>query len=143
MTLLDPYLVFPGQTREAMTLYQSVLGGELTVVTFGDMGMAEPDGTVDPTAVMHSLLVTDGGLRLMASDGPPGEEVRRGNDFALALNGSLPDRTELLRWYEALAAAGTVDVPFGEQPWGWFGQVTDPYGVAWMFNLDTEDAAPA
>ena len=31
---LNPYLNFPGTTREAMTFYQSVLGGELQISTF-------------------------------------------------------------------------------------------------------------
>ena len=34
---LAPYLNFPqGQTREAMTFYQSVFGGKLDISTFGD-----------------------------------------------------------------------------------------------------------
>ena len=35
---LNPYLTFPGTAREAMTFYQSVLGGELTISTFGEYG---------------------------------------------------------------------------------------------------------
>ena len=33
---LNPYLNFDGNAREAMEFYQSVLGGELLVHTFGD-----------------------------------------------------------------------------------------------------------
>jgi PhnB protein len=33
-----PYLIFNGNCREAMTFYQSCLGGELNVMTFGDAG---------------------------------------------------------------------------------------------------------
>jgi uncharacterized glyoxalase superfamily protein PhnB len=35
---LNPYLNFPGTTRQAMELYASVFGGELTVMTFADAG---------------------------------------------------------------------------------------------------------
>ena len=45
-------------------------------------------------------------------------------------------------WFAALADGGTVDVPFEKAPWGdHFGQVTDRYGVTWMFNSAGGDAA--
>lgn len=131
---LDPYLVFGGDARAAMELYRSIHGGSLDVTTFGDMGMTGP--TPPPEGVMHAVLETDAGLRLMASDGPPGEEVTHGNDFAVSVNGEAHDADEVRRLYDAYAAEGTVDVAFEKQMWGeWFGQVTDPFGVAWMFSL--------
>ena len=54
-TQLNPYLGFRGQAREAMTFYQSVLGGQLEVMTFADQGgMGVPDSEADQ--VMHSAL---------------------------------------------------------------------------------------
>lgn len=45
---LNPYLNFPdAKAREAMEFYQSVLGGDLTIMTFGDMGTEGPLGTQD------------------------------------------------------------------------------------------------
>ena len=38
---LVPYLNFPGNTREALTFYQSVFGGELLFNTFADFGVSE------------------------------------------------------------------------------------------------------
>ena len=38
---LNPYLTFHGTAREAMTFYQQVLGGDLTISTFGEYG---PEG---------------------------------------------------------------------------------------------------
>ena len=35
---LNPYLNFNGTTREAMTFYQQVLGGDLAINTFGEFG---------------------------------------------------------------------------------------------------------
>ena len=41
--LLNPYLNFPdGQAREALEFYASVLGGEPSIMTFGDMGTEGP-----------------------------------------------------------------------------------------------------
>lgn len=33
-----PYYAFPGNAREAMEFYQTVFGGELNIMTFGQMG---------------------------------------------------------------------------------------------------------
>ena len=52
---LNPYLQFDGNARTAMEFYQSVLGGELTISTFGDLG--SPDEAVKDK-VMHAQLVT-------------------------------------------------------------------------------------
>ena len=35
---LNPYISFNGNAREALEFYQSVLGGELAVNTFGEFG---------------------------------------------------------------------------------------------------------
>lgn len=55
---LNPYLAFNGGAREAMEFYRSVLGGQLSINTFGEYGAA--DG-VDPEGVMHANLETDAG----------------------------------------------------------------------------------
>jgi PhnB protein len=139
---LNAYLIFDGSTRQAMEYYQSVLGGQLDVMTFADVGETGP--TPPPDGVMHALLVTDDGFRVMASDGPPGGEVVRGNDFAVALSGGPDDEAALRGWWDAFSGKGTVDVPLDRQVWGaWFGQVTDPWGVAWMFNIESGDQPPS
>lgn len=59
---LNPYLNFPdARAREAMELYRSVLGGELSIMTFGDMGTEGPLAT----QVMHGQLQTPDGITLM------------------------------------------------------------------------------
>ena len=59
-TTLNPYLNFRGTARDAMTFYQSVLGGELTVSSFDDFGM--PVGEGEGSLVMHSQLSTPSGF---------------------------------------------------------------------------------
>ena len=41
---LNPYISFDGNAREALEFYQPVFGGELSVMTFGDMGIAGAAG---------------------------------------------------------------------------------------------------
>ena len=40
---LNPYLNFNGTARQALDFYQGVFGGELNIMTFGDMGAADGD----------------------------------------------------------------------------------------------------
>ena len=126
---LNPYLILPGTTRAAMELYQSILGGTLEVMTFGDMGM---EGEF-ADKVMHASLLTEHGFTLYASDGPPGADVAPISSMSISISGQ--DQAAIRGWFEALAADGTVTVPFEKQMWGdVFGEVTDTYGVPWMFN---------
>jgi PhnB protein len=131
MAILNPYLNFEGRTLEAMEFYQSVFGGELDVMRFGDMGMTEHDGQPLPAdGVMHSQLTTDAGFTLMAADSP-GDHTPNGH---ISLSG---DEDDLLRGYwERLSDGGHVDVPLEVAPWGdAFGQVKDRYGVNWLVNI--------
>ena len=71
MALLNPYLSFRGNAREAMEFYQSVFGGELAVSTFGEFQM--PGITAeDADKIMHGQLTTPAGFTIMGSDTPPG-----------------------------------------------------------------------
>lgn len=129
-SILNPYLHFDGQAREALTFYHSLFGGELNVMTYGDMGM---DGD-QAAQVMHGQISAPGGITLMVSDGAPGESLVRGNASNLSLSGD--DETELRGWFEALAEGGEVHVPLERQMWGdVFGQVQDRFGVIWLVNI--------
>ncbi|HSO66204.1 MAG TPA: VOC family protein [Ornithinibacter sp.] len=129
---LDPYLNFPGTAREAMTFYQSVLGGELQISTFGEYGAegAPADG------VMHAHLETEAGMTFMASDMPPGQEDGHvvGTNISMSISGD--DGEAIRRYWDGLSEGGTVQMPLERQMWGDdFGALTDRYGIAWMVNI--------
>ena len=127
---LNPYLMFPGNAREAMEHYSAVLGGNLSLFTFGDIG--GPAEIAD--GIMHAMLETDRGFALMASDMPPGEQHTVGNSMAISLSGD--DETELRGYWDQLSEGGTVTVPLEKQVWGdVFGACTDRFGVQWMVNI--------
>ena len=137
MALLNPYLNFRGQAREAMEFYRSVLGGELTVSTFGDFQMPGVDED-EKDNIMHSQLTTPAGITLMGSDVPasmPGD-ISNGT---ISISGSEAD--EIRAYFDALAAGGEVGLPLDQAPWGdYFGQLTDKFGVQWMVNIAGADA---
>ena len=131
-TQLNPYLNFRGQAREAMTFYQSVLGGQLEVMTFADMGgMGVSEAEADQ--VMHSALTVSGSVAVFGSDVPS----QMPGDFPngrISLSGD--DADTLRAWFDGLAAGGTINVPLDKAPWGdWFGDLTDRFGVGWMVNI--------
>jgi len=131
-TRLNPYLSFRGNAREAMDLYHSVFGGELTRSTFGEMHASEDPAEQDK--IMHSMLVTDNGLTLMGADTPSSMELTPGNAFAVSLSGE--DEAELRGYWDGLTEGGTVTMPLEKAPWGdSFGMFTDRFGIAWMVNI--------
>ncbi|WP_410659381.1 VOC family protein [Amycolatopsis sp. lyj-112] len=128
---LNPYISFAGDARQAMEFYKTVFGGELTLNTFGESGMA---GTPVENQIMHAQLESPGGYHLMASDTPPGMEHNPGTNISVSLSGD--DDAELRGYWEKLSADGTVSVPFEKQMWGdLFGACTDKFGISWMVNV--------
>lgn len=128
---LNPYLNFDGNTREAMEFYQSVLGGELNISTFGDFGA--PEG-VDPNGTMHASLAADNGMLIFASDGAPGQPVTSGSNFSISLSGD--DADTLRGYWDGLAEGGQVLMPLERQMWGDdFGMLVDKFGMPWMVNI--------
>lgn len=131
--VLNPYLNFAdGKAREAMEFYASVLGGEPTFMTFGDMG------TEGPLAeqVMHGQLETPDGFTLMGADAPPEfVQVSFGDNVSVSIAGD--DGERMRRWFDALSeGAQAVTTPLDTQPWGdVFGSFKDRYGIGWLFNI--------
>ena len=128
---LNPYLNFPGNTKEAMEFYESVFGGTLVVNTFAEYGQQDPELA---NKVMHSMLETDSGFTLMASDPQPGMELKPGNNIAISLSGD--DDAELRGYWEKLSEGGNVLMPLEKQMWGdTFGMCTDKFGLSWLVNI--------
>ena len=135
MAILNPYLKFEGNARDAIEFYKDVFGGELNVMTFGDMGMTEHEGASLPAeGVMHGQLTSPDGFTLMASDDVPGMTEGQTPNGHLSLSG---DEDGLLRGYfDKLADGGRIDVPLEVAPWGdAFGQVKDKFGINWLVNI--------
>ncbi|CAM3490050.1 VOC family protein [Dermacoccus barathri] len=63
---LSPYLQFRDTARQALEFYHGVLGGDLTLSTFGDMGVEGQEAH----KIMHGMLTTTDEFVLMGSDTP-------------------------------------------------------------------------
>ena len=130
---LNPYLNWRDQARSALEFYHSVLGGELTMSTFGDFGVSDDPGEKDK--IMHGQLEAENGMTLMGADVPASMEHDRGRAAAsVSLSGD--DEPTLRRYWEGLSEGATIREPLVQAPWGdHFGMLTDKFGIDWMVNI--------
>jgi PhnB protein len=137
--VLNPYLGFRDNAREAMTFYQSVFGGELTLSTFGEFQASEDPAEVDK--IMHAMLTTGQGMVLMGADTPNAMGYTPGSTVSVSLSGD--DEAELRGYWDKLSGdGGSVTVPMEQAPWGdIFGMCTDKFGTAWLVNVNGAQAA--
>ena len=130
---LNPYLTFDGNAAEAMRFYHSILGGELTMQTFGEAKMAQSPAEED--RIVHAALKSDA-FSLMASDGQLGRRMKFGDNISMSLTGR--NRKKLIEVFGKLSKGGKVDMPLAKQFWGdTFGMLTDRFGIHWMVNIES------
>ena len=131
-SVLNPYINFRDNARQALEFYKDVFGGDLRVNTFGEYGDPNQPGA---DGVMHGQLETDSGFTLMASDTPPGMDTSSGaGNITISLSGD--DEQQLRGYWDKLSEGGTVAMPFEKQMWGdLFGMCTDKFGVPWMVDV--------
>jgi PhnB protein len=119
-----------------MEFYEGVLGGTLTLSTFGEFGAQDAP---EADKIMHGMLETTSGLTLRGADSPPGTEHIPGNNIAVSLSGD--DADELRGYWDKLSDAGTVAVPLEKQMWGdEFGTCVDRFGITWLVNIGQPQA---
>lgn len=127
---MTPYIHFQGNCREAMTAYQSIFGGKLDVMVYGDMPGGEPRH-VGSTAVMHSALMTDEVGDLQGSDFPPGVEGDAQKAISISIQLANVERAKEVN--DALLEGGAVAVPFGPTFFSpGFGMLRDRFGTHWI-----------
>jgi PhnB protein len=130
--VLNPYVNFRDETREAMEFYQRVFGGELRISTFKEY-QASQDPSEDDK-VMHAQLEADG-IMFMAADTPNAMEYQPGTNFNMSLSGD--DEAELRGYFEKLQEGGSVVMPLEKAPWGdTFGMLEDRFGIRWLVNVN-------
>jgi PhnB protein len=130
-SVLNPYLSFSNNARQAMEFYKAVFGGELNVTNFGQGGM--PHDPAESSKVMHAQLRSPNGFVLMGSDTPASMGPPRANG-QISLSGS--DEAELTGYWNKLSDGAAVVMPLAKAPWGdSFGMLTDKFGVPWMVNI--------
>ena len=133
MKLLNPYLTFNGNCREAMNFYKECLGGELIFQTIGESPLADNMPTKMKECILHSALKNDE-LLLMATDCVTEAGLIKGNAVSIAIN--CTSEKEIRSYYKKLSAGGDATHPLENTFWGaLFGTLTDKYGNHWLLNF--------
>ena len=136
-SLLNPYISFKDNAREAMEFYQTVFGGKLEMHTFKEFQASH--GPSDDNKIMHSMLEADNGITFMAADTPEGMEYHPGTRISMSLSGF--EEAELRGYWDKLSVGAQIRQPLASAPWGdSFGMLTDKFGIEWMVNIRQKKA---
>ena len=140
------HLNFRGDARAALEFYQSVFGGHLTLVTYGDFGM--PKELPDADKVVFGQVTADNGFSIMAYDVPsqapacaPAAATTRengmtltGERFFVSVRGETADEVSTL--WDKLSDGAEIIEKFGPSQWApGFGMLTDRFGVTWILDV--------
>lgn len=129
---IQSYLTFNGNCREAMTFYQSCLGGELKLQTIGESPLSDQMPAKMKECILHATL-TRGDLVILASDMVPSSGLIKGNAVSLSL--MCNSEAEARDCYEKLSDGGIQDHPLEVSFWGaLFGDLTDKYDNHWLIH---------
>lgn len=133
MAVPQPYVIFPGTARAALSFYRDVFGGELSLHTYEDFGRGDgPSG-----AIAHGEL--HGIVALAGADAAGGEKTLRVEGLMLSLLGTA-EPAVLHEWFDKLSVGGSVVDPLAPKPWGASdGQVIDRYGLHWLVGYELGD----
>jgi PhnB protein len=131
---LNPFLLFDGNCAEAMTFYQSCLGGQLTITRIADTPMKDqaPSGHHHKVAFAH---LQSRAIQISATDWQhPTRRFHPGNTVGMYLTSdTATDLTTVFDRLSAGADPGLLD-PLSDMPFGVYGHLCDAYGVHWFFR---------
>lgn len=136
MSSLATYFALPGNTAEAMRHWHSIFGGELTIVTYGDMTLEDMPFEPDPNAVAHATLSLPVGEIAGSDVMDDGEYPVEGTAYSILYSTDTDDEAREL-FHKLLDGGGRVGMPLEVAPWGdLYGQVFDRFGVMWAFTCE-------
>lgn len=134
MTRFTPFLLFDGDCADALTFYQSVLGGDLALTRVADTPMKQQFPPQLHDHVVNATLDA-GPIQLTASDWlHPKRQPERGNMACLYLSDA--PYADLSRWFDGLSEGADPELldPLTAMPFGSYGHLADRFGVHWFFR---------
>jgi PhnB protein len=138
MLRCTPFLLFDGNCAEAMTFYQTCLGGNLILTKLADTPMKDQFPSEKHGRIINAHLKS-GAIEISAADwmASPTFDPIMGNMSALFVIGG--DYDELKTVFDKLAEGAERErfQELHEMPFGTYGQFYDRYGVQWIFKGDS------
>ena len=142
MAIVNVYIIFKGNCKEAFDLYKSVFGGEFqNVNTFAEMPIQEgmpplPEETKNK--IMHISLPISKETFLMGNDIVDwSPQITFGNNFTISVTAESTEEADKI--FKGLAQGGKVTMPLEKAFWGsYFGMLTDKFGINWMMSCEVK-----
>lgn len=129
---LSTYLLFEGNCKQAIELYHSIFGGELSISLVGETPMKDMFPESMHNKVLNARLQS-AEVDISASDWlRPSEQYISGNNMALYISGATFDETK--RIFSALSNNAKITDALVEQPFGLYGALKDEFGICWKFH---------
>ena len=132
--ILEPYIEFNGNAKEAFEFYQKVFETEDPYIMLGkDQPLDDEMEGFEPEAVMHGSIKI-GDVMLMGSDNFMGEYAE---PSGIILSWASKDFEEVDKVWKAFIDAGS-DIIMDIEKTFWsekYGILKDPYGVSWMIQV--------
>ncbi len=131
-----PFLLFDGNCAEAMKFYKSCIGGELTLTKVGDTPMKNQFPPEKYDMIINANL-KNGAIEFSATDWlNPKQKPKQGTNFSIFIIGE--GFNELKVVFDKLSEGADLEnyQELHNMPFGTYGQLTDKYGVRWIFKGD-------
>lgn len=136
----EPFLLFDRNCAEAMTFYHACLGGELRLTKLGDTPMKDMFPKEKHGRLINAHLKS-GSVEISASDwmASPTYEPHPGDTTAIFIIGE--GYAELKAVFDKLAKGAEKEKfqDLHDLPFGTYGQLTDRFGVHWIFKGDKKN----
>ncbi len=140
MINLTPFLLFDGNCAEAMTFYQSCLGGELTLTKMGETPMKDQM----PPSLHHKIAnahLKSGAIEFSATDWMHATRTpKQGNTVAMYINSGTYSELRAIFDKLSVGADNTLLDDLHDLPFGSYGHLADKYGVHWFFQGEKKQA---
>ena len=136
MIHLTPFLLFEGNCAEAMTFYQSCVGGELILTKMSDTPMKDQIPSELHQKIAHASL-KNGKIEFTATDWMhPVRKPKQGNTVCMYIDGGSYD--ELKQIFDKLSEGADKELldDLRDMPFGSYGHLADKFGVHWFFKGD-------
>ncbi|MFB6457134.1 VOC family protein [Chitinophaga sp. Hz27] len=132
MAIINAYLTFDGNCRDAMMFYKECFQGELILQTVKGSPMESEWPAEYHYKILHASLQNEN-LTLLATDMVESSGLINGNNISLSLICKTEEEIKYL--FEKLAEGGTVKYPLHTFYGGILGGITDKFCINWMLKL--------
>ena len=128
---IEPYIIFNGNCREAITFYEKVFNGKITFLMEYKDAPNPPQGF--DNLIMHANLLIDDTM-IMFSDTTPDIKTTFGD--AVTITVALKDQERIKQIYDVLKNGGKVRIALGKTFYSdLYAMVEDKFGIVWQLII--------